>query len=65
MPLTTITFPAGVTTHEVSVQTVGDFIPEQPEKFTVILYNPVGGELGSNATVTVNIFESNLLSLCE
>ena len=57
MSLTTITFPAGTTTQEVPVQTVRDFIPEAPEKFTAILYNPVGGELGPNATATVNIKE--------
>ena len=63
MPLTTITFPAGTTTQEVPVQTVGDFIPEQPEKFTAILCNPVGGKLGSNTTATVNIKEGNLLTV--
>ena len=61
MHLTTITFPAGTMTQEVPVQTVSDFIPEQSEKFTAILYNPVGGELGSNATAIVNIIEGNYL----
>ena len=65
LPFITITFPAGMITHEVPVQTVRDFINEQPEYFIAILCNPVGGELGSNTTATVNIFEGNLLSLCE
>ena len=54
-----------MTTQEVPVQTVRDFISEAPEKFTAILCNPVGGELGSNAVATVNIIEGNLLRLCE
>ena len=53
--MTTITFPAGTTTQEISFMTVEDSIHERPESFTVILSNPVGGELGSDSTATVNI----------
>ena len=55
----TVTFPAGTTTQEVLVQTVEDSIHERAERFTAILSNPVGGELGTDTTATVNIVDND------
>ena len=56
---TMVTFPAGSTTQEVPVQTVGDTIHERAESFIAILSNPVGGELGTDTTATVNIADND------
>ena len=57
--MTTIVFPAGSMSQEVSVQTVGDTIHERLESFTAILSNPVGGELGSERIATVIIADDD------
>ena len=56
---TTVTFPAGSTTQEVPIQTVGDTIHERAESFTAILSSPVGGELGTDTSATVNIADND------
>ena len=63
--MTTIVFPAGSMSQEVSVQTVGDTIHERLENFTAILSNPVGGGLGSGRIATVIIADDDgELRLC-
>ena len=57
--MTTIVFPAGSISQEVSVQTVGDTIHERLENFTAILSNPVGGGLGSGRIATVIIADDD------
>ena len=57
--VTTIVFPAGSISQEVSVQTVGDTIHERLESFTATLSNPVGGELGSEIIATVIIADDD------
>ncbi|HUD40841.1 MAG TPA: IPTL-CTERM sorting domain-containing protein [Dokdonella sp.] len=54
----TLTFPPGVTTQAVTVQVVGDIVPEADETFSVALSAPTNATLGS-ATGTGTILDDD------
>ena len=56
---TTVTFLAGTTSQEVTIQTVEDSINEPPERFTALVNNPIGGSLGPDRTAFVNIVDND------
>ena len=59
----TITFPAGVTSQTVPVDTLDDFIDENDESFSASLFNPMGSGLpfvlGDDDTATANIMDTD------
>jgi hypothetical protein len=54
----TLTFAAGETTKQITVQTLADSVVEGDETFHVRLQNPVGLTLGTSSTVTVTILDA-------
>jgi hypothetical protein len=55
----TRTIPAMATSHDLTLNVVGDLVDEPDETFAVILSNPVGAALGSPATAAVTIFDND------
>ena len=59
----TITFPVGVTSQTVPVDTLDDSIDENEESFSASLSNPMGSglpfELGDDDTATANIVDTD------
>ena len=52
-------FLAGITSQTVAIYTIDNTIHEAMETFNVVLSNPIGAKLGTNATASVIIIDND------